>query len=56
MLAPFLPSPACGRGKGEGVTRRYVLISFLWNSDFSYAADKLRIGYSGATIRYWGQA
>jgi NitT/TauT family transport system substrate-binding protein len=40
--------------KGEGVSRRFLLISllisFLWNGDFSFAADKLRIGYSGATI------
>ena len=36
------------------MSRRFLVISllfsFLWNGDFSFAADKLRIGYSGATI------
>jgi NitT/TauT family transport system substrate-binding protein len=39
--------------KGEGVSGRFLLvsllISFLWNGDISFAADKLRISYSGTT-------
>jgi len=56
----FCPRPGAGGGlsltkeKGEGVSRRFLLISllisFLWNGDIAFAADKLRIGYSGATI------